>query len=107
MEFPSWYQSSQGPQVSQTIFNIVASFIPMINLALASKGINLLPEQVNFWITLAVFLYFSVRAALGYIKAKKVLATRVRSLSAQLEQLKSQNAGQGSVLAGPGYAKRE
>lgn len=86
MDFPAWYQSSRGPQVSKTIFNIVGSFLPVINLALQSKGIELLPEQVNFWITIGVFLYFSVQATIGYVRSKQTLQAQVQRLQASAGQ---------------------
>lgn len=68
-----WYQSSTGPGVSQTIFNIAGNILPVLNLVLASHNINILPSFVNLVITLVVFVYFSIRAMLGYIKSKRTL----------------------------------
>lgn len=38
-----------------------------------SSGIQLLPEQINFWVSFGVFVFFSARSAVGYIKAKRKL----------------------------------
>lgn len=89
IDFPVWYQSTTGPQVSQTIFNILGSFIPVINMALASKGIVVLPEAINFWVNIGVFSYFSVRALFGYLKAKKSLGQKIDALEAQVTSLRA------------------
>lgn len=87
--FP-WYASTGGPGVSMTLFNLAGTFLPMLNLMLASSGINLLPGTVNLAITLAVFVYFAVRAAIGYVRAKRTLGARIVSLQATNKQLSSQ-----------------
>lgn len=84
MEFPAWYQSSQGPQISQTVINNLLAFLPMINFALASRNINILPADVNFWVTLGVFCFFSVRSLIGYVNSKRALQEQVRALSSQV-----------------------
>lgn len=84
---PDWYLSSKGPQISQTIISISANVLPVLNLVLASKGINILPESVNTYVTMGVFAFFSIRAAVGYIRAKKVLGNRVRVLNEQVRAL--------------------
>lgn len=89
IEFPTWYQSTTGPQVSQTIYNILGSFLPVLNMALASHGINILPEAVNFWVNIAVFCWFSLRALFGYIKAKRTLNTKIEALEAKLSSVQA------------------
>lgn len=84
IQFPPWYQSSTGPQVSQTIFNMAGSLLPVLNMILASRGINILPDTLNFWINMLVFGYFSIRAFLGYLKSKRVMATRIMQLEARI-----------------------
>lgn len=85
-----WYKSSAGPGVSQTLINIAGNFLPMLNMILAYKHINVLPGPVNFWISLAVFIYFSIKAAFGYIKAKKILGARIALLESQVTKLGGQ-----------------
>lgn len=87
IEFPPWYQSSTGPQISQTIFNIVGGFLPLLNLTLASKGVQILPENVNWIISLGVFIYFAIRAGIGYLKSKRALGMRIRNLQSQITRL--------------------
>lgn len=88
--FPAWYQSTRGPQVSHTIMSIVGSLLPALNLVLSSKGVNILPEDVNAYVSLAVFAFFSVQAAVGYVKAKIALSARISNLRAQVEALGGQ-----------------
>lgn len=83
-QFPSWYQSTVGPQISGTLIGIAGNVIPVLNLVLASKGVNLLPEAINPYITIAVFVFFSVKAAIGYVKAKRTLGARIVSLGGSL-----------------------
>lgn len=89
INFPEWYASSTGPKISQTIFNIVGSFLPVINMLLANKGVNLLPETVNFWVSIGVFCWFSVRAAYGYIRARKVLGEKIMRLQSKIDTLEA------------------
>lgn len=83
--YPAWYQSSTGPGISQTITNIVGNVIPILNLFLASKGINIFPEAVNDYISMGVFIFFSIRAAIGYVKSKKVMGAKILQLQSSLE----------------------
>lgn len=78
--FPAWYESTTGPGTSQTIMNILGGFLPMLNMFLASKGIKILPESIEPWVNLSVFIYFSVRAMIGYVKAKRALGSRIAYL---------------------------
>lgn len=84
---PGWYKSTAGPGVSQTISNIALSFLPVLNLALASKGIEIMPEDVNFWVSLVVFFFFAVQAGIGYIRSKKILGARIGALRSQVSSL--------------------
>lgn len=81
---PEWYMSTNGPKVSQTIFNLVGGFLPVINIYLSAKGVNFLPESVNASISIIVFACFSIRAAFGYIKAKRNLQQQIGSLRNRL-----------------------
>lgn len=83
-DFPAWYQSSTGPQISKTIINIAGNFLPVINFALQSKGINILPDAVNTYVTLAVFCYFSIQAAIGYVRAKTAMGVKIENLKAKV-----------------------
>lgn len=83
--YPAWYQSSTGPGVSQTIINIIGNVLPILNLVLAKHGVNILPESINDYISMGVFLYFSIRAGIGYVKSKKIMGERILSLQAKLE----------------------
>lgn len=72
-----WYQSTAGPGVSSTLTNLATTLIPVANLALASAGINLLPAQINGWISVAVFLFFSVKVAIRYVQTKHMFGTQI------------------------------
>lgn len=84
MEFPNWYESTDGPKVSKTIFNIAGTFLPIINFALMKYGINILPADADFWISIVVFLYFSVQAGIGYVRAKRSLQAKVAKLEVRV-----------------------
>lgn len=86
ISFPEWYLSTQGPKLSQTIFNSVATIIPVLDLVLLQFHIVIpgLSETINAVIAAGVFGFFLVRAVLGHIKAKRTLQGRVRVLSARL-----------------------
>lgn len=86
-EFPQWYESTHGPEISKTIFNILGNIAPVANMVLASKGVHILPESFEVWINLAVFLYFSGQAAFGYIRSKKILGARIAQLEEQVVNL--------------------
>lgn len=88
IQLPAWYQSTAGPGISQTIISIAGNIIPVINFLLASKGINIMPATINSIVTVLVFLFFSATAALGYIRAKKVLGMRVGYLTQLQAQTK-------------------
>lgn len=79
-EVDSWYQSTQGPQISQTLSNLAASLLPVINIALSSQGVNILPSKVNLIISIAVFAFFGIRSAIGYIKAKATFTAKLGQL---------------------------
>lgn len=87
IEYPTWYESTTGPGVSQTIISIVGNIVPILNMLLASKGVNILPEAINGWISLAVFLFFSVRAGIGYVKAKNALTNHIHDLESKVTEL--------------------
>lgn len=86
-ELPKWYQSTNGPQVSKTIINILASILPVINFALASKGINIMPDSINSVVTLLVFAYFAIQAVIGYVRAKIIMQQKVAGLEAHVRSL--------------------
>lgn len=81
IQFPAWYQSSSGPQLSQTIVSIAGNVLPVLNFMLQSRGINILPEAINPWISLAVFTFFSIRAAIGYVKSKQVAEAKLKAVA--------------------------
>lgn len=83
-EFPAWYQSSAGPKVSATIIGLVGNVVPMLNLLLASRGINIMPAGINEIVSTIVFVVFSVKALMGYIRAKQVLGSRILKLGGTL-----------------------
>lgn len=86
MPLPDWYQSTQGPQISQTIFNIVATFLPVLDLVLMHFGVSIpgLSQTLQALIAMAVFAYFAIRAAIGYVKAKAQLQAQVAALAGQV-----------------------
>jgi hypothetical protein len=86
--FP-WYASTAGPGVSMTLFNIIGTLLPMINLALASNGIQILPGWANLIVTFLVFAWFAGRAAYGYVRAKKMLGARAVFAEKQVASLQS------------------
>lgn len=92
-----WYQSSTGPGFSATLISIAGNIIPIANLLLAQNGINLLPAQVNEWISLGVFLVFSGRAAYFYVRAKNVFAHKLGQLQRANEKLTHQLSSGASV----------
>lgn len=94
----SWYQSTQGPQVSQTLSNMAGQLIPVVNLILASWHINILPQNVNIVISIAVFIYFGVRAVLGYVKAKKVFVAKLGQMQRDNVLLSQKLAGVSSAI---------
>lgn len=96
-----WYQSSAGPGVSSTLISIAGNIIPIANLVLAQNGVNLFPAQVNGWISLGVFLFFSARAAYFYVRAKSVFAQKLGQLQRENHRL-AQNSGETSHKAGLG-----
>lgn len=85
-QYPAWYESTDGPKISQTIFSIFATFVPVLDLVLMHFGVAIpgLSETLQALIAAAVFVVFAVRAAVGYVKAKKVLQARVASLASQV-----------------------
>lgn len=85
--FPAWYQSTRGPGVSTTITGIALNMLPMINMIFASRGVNILPETINFWVSLGTFLIFSSMAGYGYIKSKVATEARIGALRQQIESL--------------------
>lgn len=99
--FPAWYESTNGPEVSKTIFNIIGSFLPVFDLLLMHFGITIpgLSETINALIATVVFLYFAVQAAIGYVRAKNVLAARVEALASQVR------AAGGVPNLGPGQLR--
>lgn len=52
-----------------------------------SRGVQLFPEQINFWGSLGVFLFFSVRSAIGYIKAKRTLLGAIQKQHSEIVAL--------------------
>lgn len=85
---PPWYQSSSGPRISSTILNILGNVLPILSLVLSSKGIHFVPaplENFKVYIDTAVFTFFSIRAAIGYVKSKKKLQARINILQGALE----------------------
>lgn len=88
-----WYKSTGGPGLSLTLTNNALTILPMLNLLLASKGINILPSTLNLVVTVAVFFWFAGRSAYGYIRAKQTLGAQVLSAQRQLSALKADMAG--------------
>lgn len=100
--FP-WYQSTTGPKLSMTISSDALMFLPVINLVLAKEGINILPDQLNLWVTLAVFVFFLGRSAYGYVRSKKVLGARAVYAEQQVQKLQARlSSMEGGSLSGPG-----
>ena len=93
--FP-WYKSTDGPGLSLTLSSDALMFLPVANLALSNVGLNILPAQVNLWVSLAVFVFFAARAAYGYIRAKQTLGAQLLSANRQLSALKADMAAAGS-----------
>lgn len=89
VELPAWYQSSAGPGLSSTLINLAGNIIPVVNFFIASQGINILPANVNALITTAVFVFFSIRAGIGYVRAKKVLGMQVGYLQKTLDNIQA------------------
>lgn len=87
INFPDWYKSTSGPGTSQTIANIAGAFLPMLNMVLESHGTHLLPEVINTYISVGVFLVFTVRAMIGYVRAKKLMGSRIANLESQLRSV--------------------
>lgn len=85
--FPEWYQSSRGPGIAQTIKGLVLNFLPVINLVLASRGVNLLPEAVNLWVSLLVFVGFSVYTLIGYVRGKRAQQLQIGELEREVGRL--------------------
>ncbi len=80
-QFPAWYQSSAGPGLSKTIVNMVLGLLPVINLFMQTQGQTILPAEVNSWVSLAVFGYFAVQAAVGYIRSKAVAQDKMVAIA--------------------------
>ncbi len=101
--FP-WYASTQGPGLSSTLLNLAGTLLPVLNLLLAKYGIAILPDWANMAITLGVFGYFGIKAAIGYVKAKKVLGARIASLQATLQRTAA--SGGSSTAPSAGFSPR-
>lgn len=76
-QYPSWYQSSDGPHISSVVINIAGNIIPVANLILANYGIKLMPDTVNITITTIVFVIFSLRALVAYVHTKRHLLGQI------------------------------
>lgn len=87
IKLPAWYQSTAGPGISATLINTAGSALPLLNFMLQAKGIQILPADLNFWITILVFAYFAVMTAVGYVRAKVQLGRQVAALKGQLQSM--------------------
>lgn len=81
-QFPAWYQSSAGPGISKTIFNMAGALLPVINLFMSSTGhgVTIIPADLNSWISLAVFIYFCVQALIGYVRSKNIAQEKMKAV---------------------------
>lgn len=85
VKLPVWYKSTRGPAISKTILNISGTALPVLNMVLMRYEINVLPETIELWVTLGVFLWFAIQAGVGYIKAKKELMAKIIKLGGSVE----------------------
>ncbi len=84
---PPWYASTNGPGISATILNLIGNVLPIISMALSAKGIHFVPpaaESYKVYVDLAVFAVFSIRAAIGYVRAKRKLGAQIMQLQSTL-----------------------
>ena len=84
IQYPAWYLSSQGPQISSTVVGIVGNILPIVALFLSNKGFDFIPGSFDPYIEVGVFLFFSIKAAVGYVKAKRTLGARIIQLEEKL-----------------------
>lgn len=86
MDFPAWYKSTAGPQISKTIFNVVGSFLPVFDLVLLHFNVSIpgLSDTVQALIASGVFVYFAIQSMVGYVRAKKSLQAHVAKLQSRL-----------------------
>jgi len=85
IKLPKWYKSTRGPAISTTILNISGTALPVLNMVLMRYEINFLPATIELWVTLGVFLWFSIQAAIGYIKSKKALMAQIINLGGTVD----------------------
>lgn len=86
---PAWYESSAGPGISRTISSIALNMIPLANIIAMAYGhsLSIVPEVLNFWITILVFIGISIRTGIGYIRAKKIFGAQLARLKRENEEL--------------------
>ena len=90
--YPKWYQSSAGPNLSQTIQGVVASFMPVINLILGSFGHGAIENAtVNALVSSIIFVGTCAYTVYGYVRAKKVFGEKVKYVENELAGLRAKN----------------
>lgn len=97
VQYPSWYQSTLGPSISKTVSNTLLGMLPVVNLLLSSRNINILPGTINDTASFLVFIYFCIQAIIGYVRSKNVLGARLGELQRQNVLMSRKLASVGAI----------
>ena len=89
-QFPSWYESSQGPHVSATIKSIAALLLPIVTNAFGVEFSD--SETVNNVIDAAMVLVIGGFILWGHIRAKRNFEDRVAGLQNALGRMASEKS---------------
>lgn len=80
-EYPAWYQSSNGPQISATVKGIVMLLLPALKQAF---GIEFDNQVLDGVVDAVLIVGFGAWTLWGYIRAKRVLGAKIDRLQGQL-----------------------
>lgn len=86
LESQPWYQSTQGPKLSQALKGVVGLLLPVIQDMFPGK-ITTSIQWLDRTIDILLIVGFGTYALLGYIKARKAAAAQIGALKSQIKFL--------------------
>jgi len=92
INFGEWYNSTQGPGISKTLVAIAGSILPVAFLVFGYKTgstvddqtVRIFSDNVTSIIYFVVYIFFAIRAAIGYVKSKQLLQAKLNTLQSRL-----------------------
>lgn len=84
MEYPKWYESTQGPQIAASVKSFALLLLPVLKQLF---GIELGSDTVDAVIDALLILSFGAYGLFGYIRAKRTLGARIERLEGKLSSM--------------------